>query len=146
MQSWHELWCVGNKDCPNYTCLRLSILLQVQTSKELILDYHLFFYHQRKAHRLDTIIEHHTRIQAHMHSIQFKLEQYASQAKDLEAKLHIATSTQIWKHTNQSYGAKETTTGWFTLKRKLQASFISMIIQNMYDKKKTIGSVCFNYV
>jgi hypothetical protein len=103
----------------------------VQTSKRLLLD------HQRKAHRLHTIIEHHTSIHAIIHEAnnRTKLEQYTKHMKQQSKKVLKTFYTLLRthrrkKHTNQSYGAKEITTVGFIL----------------YEKKKTIGFIYFNYI
>ena len=83
------------------------ILLLVQTFNELLLD------HQRKAHRLDMIIKHHTSIHAIIYEAnnRSKLEQYTKHINQpvkrfLKMFYTLLRTHRREKHSNRSYNEK----------------------------------------
>ena len=122
---------------PCYTYLTFrSFFYWFVASKEL-LDYQLLLYHQRKAHRLDMIIKHHTSIHAIIHKAnnRSKLEQYTNHRKIRKKKFEIRFYASLQthrreRHANQSFGEKDTSTDTFAL----------------YAEKKTICFIYFNYI
>ena len=116
-----------------YTCLKLKFFFNwIVTSKELLLDHQLLLYHQRKAHRLDMIIKHHTSIRTTCIAFKYTiLEQYTNQWKRIWNQIYaLLWSHRREKHTNRSYDWKDTTTERFAL----------------YAEKKTIGFIYFDYI